>query len=268
MLNEQAIEFARRVGDRGQEAAFVGGSVGSLYLVGRWDEALLRANEASETASTTFAQSTLLDVVHLYCERGEPAVARELLDRFAAIGESDSDEAVAGYKTYEAQTLREEGRLREALGTAEAALAARGTIGVTSWGTKGGMAEALECSLALGDVAKTQELLGIIDALRPGELTPIFRGIRARFRGLLAAMTGLADPGAHFQEAERAYEGLGTPFFLAVTQLEHAEWLAAQGATGDAAVLQSAAREVFDRLGAVPWLERADGLQVGMEVGS
>ena len=126
-LNEQAIEFARRVGDRGQEAAFVGGSVGSLYLVGRWDEALLRANEASETASTTFAQSTLLDVVHLHCERGESEAARELLERFAAVGESDSDESVAGYKVFEARTLAQKGGSARRSQTAEAALAARGT---------------------------------------------------------------------------------------------------------------------------------------------
>jgi len=266
VVGERAIEFARRVGDRGQEAAFVGGSVGVLYLVGRWDEALARAKEASETASTTFAQSTLLDVVHLYCERGEPEVARELLERFAAVGESDSDEAAAGYRVYEARTLRAEGRLREALATADAALAIRGTVGMTSWGTKGAIAEALEASLALGDMEKTRELLGILDALRPGELTPIFRAIRARFRGRLAAAAGDSAAGAHFQEAERVYEGLGTPFHLAVTQLEHAEWLDAQGEAGDAAALQSAAREVFDRLGAMPWLERADRLQVGREV--
>jgi class 3 adenylate cyclase/tetratricopeptide (TPR) repeat protein len=265
-LCEQAIEFARRVGDRGQEATFVGGSAGSLYLVGRWDEALARANEAGEAATTTFAQSALLDVVHLRCERGEPQVARELLERFAAVGESDSDEAASAYKVYEARALRAEGRIQEALASAEGALAFRDTIGMTAYSTKGAIAEALECSLALGDVAKTQELLGILDALRPGELTPWFRGIRAHYRGRLSAAVGGADAGAHFQEAERVYEGLGTPFFLAVAQLEHAEWLASQGEAGDAAALQVAAREMFDRLGAVPWLERADRLQVGTEV--
>jgi len=267
-LCEQGIEFARRVGDRGQEATFVGGSVGGLYLMGRWDEALVRANEAGEAATTAFAQSALLDVVHLRCERGEPEVARELLVQFAAVGQSDSDESSSAYKVYEARTLRAEGRIQEALTTAEAALAFRDTLGMTSWSTKGAIAEALECSLALGDTEKTQELLGILDALRPGELTPMYRGIRARFRARLAAAAGGTDAGAHFQEAERVYEGLGTPFFLAVTQLEHAEWLAAQGEAADAAALQSAAREVFDRLGAVPWLERADRLQVGMEVSS
>ena len=134
--------------------------------------------------------------------------------------------------------------------------------------TKSAIIEALECSLALGDTAKAEELVGILDALRPGELTPWLRGTRAHFRGLLAATTGGVDAGAHFQEAGRVFEGLGTPFFLAVTQLEHAEWLAARGDAADAAALQSAAREVFDRLRARPWLERADRLEVRAGVAS
>ena len=102
-LNDQALELARRIGYRAQEAVFVGGSVGNLYLVGRWDEAIERADEAGEAASTAFAQSALLDVVLLRCERGEPEVARGLLERFAGVGESDSEEAAAAYRVYEAR---------------------------------------------------------------------------------------------------------------------------------------------------------------------
>ena len=267
-LIEQAIEFARRVGDRGAEAIFVAGSTLSLYLVGRWEEALARAMEAAETASTVFAQSNLLDVVYLHCDRGGHETARQVLERFAAVGESDNTELIASYAVCEARVLRAEGRPREALERANQALAAREEFGTASWTTKLAITETLESSIALGNAARTLELLGILDVLRPGELTPWFRGVRARFHGLLAATAGGADAGAHFQEAERVYEGLGTPFFLAVTQLEHAEWLATQGEPADAAALQSAARSVFDRLGAVPWLERADRQGVGTEVSS
>ena len=44
------------------------------------------------------------------------------------------------------------------------------------------------------------------------------------------------------------------PFWLAVTQLEHAELL---GGGEDAGRLLAEARETFERLEAVPWLERA-----------
>ena len=47
------------------------------------------------------------------------------------------------------------------------------------------------------------------------------------------------------------------PFYLAASTLEYAEWLISHGRTDDATVLASEAREVFDTLGARPWLERA-----------
>ena len=48
------------------------------------------------------------------------------------------------------------------------------------------------------------------------------------------------------------------PFYLAVSELEHAEWLAEQGRAEEAEPLLAEAREIFERLGATPWLERAD----------
>ena len=53
------------------------------------------------------------------------------------------------------------------------------------------------------------------------------------------------------------------PFWLAVTQLEHAEWLATRGRTEEAAPRLVEAREIFDGLGATPWLacvEAAEGV--------
>jgi hypothetical protein len=47
-------------------------------------------------------------------------------------------------------------------------------------------------------------------------------------------------------------------FYLAVTQLEHAEWLEAQGRVEDAQSLLVEAHETFAGLQATPWLERAD----------
>ncbi len=49
---------------------------------------------------------------------------------------------------------------------------------------------------------------------------------------------------------------LGIPFWLAVTLLEHAEWLAKEGDTPQAEPPLTEARAIFERLGAQPWLER------------
>ena len=46
-------------------------------------------------------------------------------------------------------------------------------------------------------------------------------------------------------------------FYLAVTELEHGEWLAPRGRRDEAEPRLAEAREIFERLGATPWLERA-----------
>jgi hypothetical protein len=45
-------------------------------------------------------------------------------------------------------------------------------------------------------------------------------------------------------------------FHVAVTQLEHAEWLTAQQRADDAEPLLAEARQTFEQLQATPWLER------------
>jgi hypothetical protein len=50
------------------------------------------------------------------------------------------------------------------------------------------------------------------------------------------------------------------PFYLAVTALEQAEWLASAGREGEAEPLLDEARTIFADLEAAPWLERAEAI--------
>ena len=59
-----------------------------------------------------------------------------------------------------------------------------------------------------------------------------------------------------FRTAAARFRELGMPFCLAVTLLEHGEWLAAKGQGDEAEPLLAEAREIFERLEARPWLER------------
>jgi tetratricopeptide (TPR) repeat protein len=242
---ERAIEHARRVGDRNWEGNFVAGAVGWLFSLGRWDEALVRFAEAEELASTSFAQGLLLAGVSIHCERGELEQARELLARLAAFAQSEDTTTAAIYAIQEAQLLRAEGKPKDALAAAERALATRQELGATFFAFKNGLVEALEAALALGDTAKARELLSSIDPLRPGELTPLLKAQQARFRARLAATDGETDADAGFASAEGLFRELETPFWLAVTRLEHAEWLVSQGRAEDAEPLLAQARETF-----------------------
>jgi hypothetical protein len=63
-----------------------------------------------------------------------------------------------------------------------------------------------------------------------------------------------------FKTAAAAFREYGMPFQLACTELEHAEWLVTDGRSEEVAPLVTEAREIFGRLRATPWLERADAL--------
>jgi ATP/maltotriose-dependent transcriptional regulator MalT len=55
---------------------------------------------------------------------------------------------------------------------------------------------------------------------------------------------------------------LGVPFWMAVAELELAEWLVSWGRSDDATPLLSEARSVFEGLAARPWSERTDRVRV------
>jgi len=60
-----------------------------------------------------------------------------------------------------------------------------------------------------------------------------------------------------FRSAGALFREFGFAFYLAVTQLEHSEWLTAQGRGNEAQPLLDEARQTFEQLQATPWLERA-----------
>ena len=157
-------------------------------------------------------------------------------------------------------------KTREALAAGEEALADRGELGILAW--ESAIIAALEAAFVLGDEAKIDELLAIVEELPPGDMTPILRAIGARFSGRRAALRG--DPetaSAGFIGAAAICEEIESPFDLAVVRLEHAEWLAAEGRPGEAEPLLEEARTIFERLRAAPWVERARAVGAGQPAG-
>jgi hypothetical protein len=141
------------------------------------------------------------------------------------------------------------------LAAAEKALGVRQEVGLTYWALKTAIVEALEASFALGDVDKIRGHLATLDALQPGVLTPFLRAQQARFQARLASERD-SQAEAEFITAQDLFRTLGTPFYLAVTMLEHAEALVDLGHQQEAELLLAEARETFERLEAKPWLER------------
>jgi hypothetical protein len=88
--------------------------------------------------------------------------------------------------------------------------------------------------------------------MQPGVRPPYLEAHALRFR---ARLRDAADE--HFTAAAERFRALEIPFWLAVTLLEHGEWLVAQDRPEEAEPLLDEAREIFERLEATPWLERA-----------
>ena len=117
--------------------------------------------------------------------------------------------------------------------------------------------EGSETALAMDDLDKADELLDIVRAWRPGEITPYVRAQRQRFEARLSAIRG-QDPTEGFQGAIRDFRDMAMPFWTSVASLELAEWLLGEGRDAEAAPLAVDARKAFEQLRATPWLERLD----------
>jgi len=77
----------------------------------------------------------------------------------------------------------------------------------------------------------------------------------------VAAHAGDREPADRgFRHAAELLREVGAQFLLAIVLLEHGELLAAES-PGDAEPLLTEAGEIFERLEAAPWLERAERLQ-------
>ncbi len=250
--NGRGVELARRAGDRVWETVWLTGAVSGLVLLGRWEEAAAKEAEALQLESESGHEYGLLHLVAVDCARGELAQARARLERSAGLREADDDQARASYLLHEGMLLRAEGKPRAALEALDEARAALRELGISYLTVKLGVVETLETAFELGETARVEELLAMVESLRPGERPPLLDAHARRFRAKLSGdAAGFAAAADRFRELELV-------FWLAVTELEHAELLAEAGRGTEAEPLLAHARETFERLGAKPWLARLE----------
>jgi class 3 adenylate cyclase/tetratricopeptide (TPR) repeat protein len=254
----RGLQLARRIGDRLSEANFLAGPISALVIVGNWDEALERAAEAEEMLDERIpVQSTgAIHLNEIECARGNFDAARARLEQSAWMLDGEEAQVWSSYRLQQAQLLRIEGNPQAALEMLEPVLANE-ELGTTFLTTKLGFVEALEAAFDLADTDRLAELLTTIESLRPGERPPLLDAHARRFRAKLAG----EDAG--FAAAAQRFRELEMPFWLAMTELEHAEFLADQGRAAEAQPLLAEAREIFGRLDAKPWLERVSALAPG-----
>jgi len=265
-----ALTLSRKIGDRSYERSTIGELAFNLMLVGEWDEAAELAATISEdeVRSAPTDGLSLLSFGEMYVHRGQLAEFDKLFSWADQLAESDDWQAHTAYLASRACLRRAQGRYSEAQADAEEAITVAAEMGGPGHqNVKCGFKEACESAFALNDLAKVETLLGFVDGLRPGERSRYLGAQASRFRARLATANGEAsavEPG--FEEAEQLFRQVGMVFWLAVTQLEHAEWLRSNGGSPKAASLASEARRVFERLGATVWLDRLGGTSEATDV--
>jgi predicted ATPase/class 3 adenylate cyclase len=251
-LAAQALELARRVGDRAWEMGLFTLAIGPLAAAGEWDEALERVAEVRRSAdfSGTWL-SRLLPAVFIHVHQGRLDLGHELLEACSSLEHSEEIQSRSSYSWVTAVVLRAEGRYEGALAAAAEAAHALEELSAGSFGVKLGLVEEIEAAAVL-DPARAEALLSELEKLRPGETTPLLRAQAARLRAKLAPAAGEQD----YSAAVTMFRELSAPFWLAVSLLEQGERLVAREQTADADRVLAEAREIFERLHARPWLER------------
>ena len=262
---EQALDLARRIGDRQAEWFALGEMTYALTMLGRWDEALARLAEIPDEHLGTHINlfSPLSGVLELYLQRGRLDEARRLLHRYDELARAASSD-LQTQTSYEAATAAvrlAEGDPRAALTAAEQAFAARAMLGIAYQDVKRACRHALEAALSLGERDKANELLTIVEQLPPGLRPPLLAATTNEFRARLAGDASTAD--SHYAAAAAQLRELELPFHLAVVLFEHGEWLTSQRRREDAEPFLAEAGEIFEQLGARPWLDRLDAARAG-----
>src|SRR5262249_33953848 len=178
------LTLARRVGNRYWEWSFTA-NMYALFALGEWDDVLTMRGQLPETdwrlARLAFA-GLPVSVVPVHTHRGRVEEAVELMTMLQELGESADVQERGQYISGKARLALAQGQPAEALAAAELAMSETAPLGISSEVVKEALVAGLEASLELGDLAKTNELLGIVDALPPGRSPQSLQAHSARFR--------------------------------------------------------------------------------------
>ncbi len=271
---QRGVALARRVGDRLWERRTIGQTY-PLVALGEWDEAIASVEDPTETdinEDRGAFLSLLGDLPFIELARGRRTEAWEHFEKFAQAGISADVQERAMHAVGHAMLLHHEGRDAEALATVEVALASADELGRGAQAFREGFVIAVEAALSLGDVGRAEHTIDELDRVPPGKVPPWLRAQKDRLRARIEGLgSNPANVETRFKRAAATFREISTPFQLAVTLLEHGEWLIGIGRADDAAVLVTEAREIFDRLEAKPWSDRAShatGSRVEAGVGS
>jgi hypothetical protein len=229
-------------------------------LRGEWAELESFGDQSEQPDDPSFYGGEFMGfaLMQLAIARGDLDGAESFLDRVIGDPEAGDVQTRAFRHLAHAFLANARGDHRTALEEVRPALEHTSYLGIRHEVWKPAFVEALEAALAMGEIERAEEVHRLVTDAPPGAQTPLLRAQAARFGARIAVAKGAAEevePG--FKAAAGLLRELGTPFLLAQTLFEHGEWLVGQERLVDARPLLEEASATFERLGAVPSLERA-----------
>jgi len=250
---EASIELARRVGDHGFEEWAVQGKSYLMAEDGRWDEALSLVGEIGLDTKSGASLGRLVGVQTILLNQGKIAEMKKMFAPLLAMETSTEIQTRAAVGLVQGLMLRAEGKDVEALERLSEVVGYEAAIG------QGAVILALvaeiEVALKINRTLAEERVAGL-ERRMPGDTRPLLEAQSLRFRAALDRDRAQEC----YTEAEARFRALNRPFWLAVTLLEHAEWLHSQEGSEAVAPLIDEAAAIFTGLGARPWLERLDAL--------
>ena len=263
---DEGLVLARRVGDRYWEQIFLGFTY-PRFALGHWDAALESMDELGGwdehiRSRTSFTQGFVAFGVAIRMNQGDVEGAERLLTSFAALADSADVQERAEYQTAVAITRAATGDHASAREAAEAAITAAGDLGPDDYRIAESRVIAIDAAIALGDLDGAEALIaGLANRAGQRRHFQLAHAMRAR-----AALDVARGESAGVEDARKGAIGLfreiDYPFWTAVMLSEHASWLLDQQRATDAEPFLADARQIFDGLGAKPWLERVEAVGV------
>jgi class 3 adenylate cyclase/tetratricopeptide (TPR) repeat protein len=220
----EGLQYARRVGDRNWERAFLGHLSMLAFAAGRWDDALALAHEAAEGATDLFSLAGLGhpgSTVHAF--RGQAEQAEELMGRSLFRSDSDDVQTRANWAAAEGLRLMAGSRWDDGMRAAAVWEDAERAMGLDHPAAKYAYMVWATCALRSGDTAAAQSYLRQLSSLTPTERTPVLEAQRRRFSALLGEAD---DPAAEIATAGDILRKRNLRFQLMLVLADAAELLA------------------------------------------
>jgi class 3 adenylate cyclase/tetratricopeptide (TPR) repeat protein len=257
----EALELARRRGNRNFVVSFGGFRSLSLLAEGDWDGAFELGDEWLPTEPTAQPVQGFFTnrLAWAAFERGDDGEARRLLDLIAAGLDETADLQLREVRATKRMLLAIADRRVE-----DVAAAAGETVRLDA-GMRKLTQAALTVGIALdglqptGDVSALLPLIDLSDTASVGQRARQLEVEVGRVRGVAASLSGDHDGAVdNFAKALSAGRNLGEPLFVARALAEYATALVRAGRVDEAEPLAAEARALFEGMGAARAIERLD----------